>query len=155
MTAEDLLSHFPKSILESQAYRDPPNDGSSFRTINGNDCWKMVLFYDCGELDYIEHFVGPSGNVIDFWSWPDNDDRTMFVNWNGDIAHVREVDLPGKSEAVDTLSELAGLRDELRQTKIRHAAELANWRWVCVASIVAMSLQIIATVHQWIAWSMR
>lgn len=36
-----------------------------------SDGWKMAVFYDVGDLDYIEHFVAPDGQIIDFWDWPD------------------------------------------------------------------------------------
>lgn len=35
------------------------------------DGWKMTVFYDGGDVDYIDHFVAPDGTVIDFWEWPD------------------------------------------------------------------------------------
>ena len=36
-------------------------------TLNANDGWKINLFYDCGELDYIDSFVYPDEKVIDVW----------------------------------------------------------------------------------------
>lgn len=66
----------------------------------GNDCfmwtdkdfdlpggWKISVFYDVGDLDYINHFVAPDGTVIDFWEWPDEnfDDplRLRLMSWRG------------------------------------------------------------------------
>jgi hypothetical protein len=45
------------------------------------DGWWVVVFYDCGELDYIDHFVAPDGSVVDFWEWPDSDDRQRLIAW--------------------------------------------------------------------------
>jgi hypothetical protein len=49
----------------------PPDDigpgefeNRPFRTSDG---WTVVIFYDCGELDYIDHFVSPEGEVIALW----------------------------------------------------------------------------------------
>lgn len=53
------------------------------------DEWKMTIFYDVGELDYIDHFVAPDGEIVDFWDWPDlttkwNDpDKGMLMGWRG------------------------------------------------------------------------
>jgi hypothetical protein len=33
--------------------------------------WHIGVFYDCGELDYIEYFITPEGEKVDFWKWPD------------------------------------------------------------------------------------
>lgn len=75
---------------------DAPNLGGNvnFDCANG---WKVVIFYDCGGLDYICHFVKPNGLVIDFWDWPDefepddpkydeaycSSDRWFLMNWRG------------------------------------------------------------------------
>jgi len=29
--------------------------------------WKVGFFYDCGELDYIDHFISPTGERIEVW----------------------------------------------------------------------------------------
>ena len=48
------------------------------------DGWKFSIFYDCGELDYIDHFVTPAGHEIDFWDWPDeNPWKCYLINWRG------------------------------------------------------------------------
>ena len=47
------------------------------------DGWKVDVFYDCGELDYINHFISPLGEVIDFWLWPESEDRSLLINWCG------------------------------------------------------------------------
>lgn len=31
------------------------------------DGWHVGFFYDCGELDYIDHFVSPEGDRIEVW----------------------------------------------------------------------------------------
>lgn len=61
------------------------------------DGWKMSIFYDVGDLDYINHFVAPDGEVVDFWDWPDltdltdtedtwnwaDPDKRMLMGWRG------------------------------------------------------------------------
>ena len=47
------------------------------------DGWKVSVFYDVGELDYIDHFVSPDGTVIDFWDWPESDDKSTLMSWRG------------------------------------------------------------------------
>lgn len=47
------------------------------------DGWKVDVFYDCGELDYINHFVSPEGERIDFWGWPESKDKSRLINWRG------------------------------------------------------------------------
>lgn len=48
------------------------------------DGWKVVFFYDCGELDYIEAFVMPDGTRLNVWGtaylgeqWP------PVMSWRG------------------------------------------------------------------------
>lgn len=31
------------------------------------DGWTVEFFYDCGELDYIDHFVSPQGGRLEIW----------------------------------------------------------------------------------------
>lgn len=57
------------------------------------DEWKVVFFYDCGELDYIDHFETPDGEKLEVWlgaeyqseQWP------PVMNWRGvgDLARLR------------------------------------------------------------------
>ena len=68
------------------------------------DGWKVVIFYDCGELDYITHFINPEGDVIDFWEWPGdaynhtakdfNSDKNILINWRGvgDLKRMKEIE---------------------------------------------------------------
>ena len=60
------------------------------------DNWKVVIFYDCGNLDYIDHFITPDGEIIDYWDWPDGEDfytsdKNLLMCWcgNGDIERLR------------------------------------------------------------------
>lgn len=55
-------------------------------TIDCRDGWKVVIFYDCGDLDYIDSFISPDGERIEWW-W---DAETLFSgdgsrlrNWRG------------------------------------------------------------------------
>lgn len=47
------------------------------------DGWKVIVFYDVGELDYIDSFVSPTGEEIDFWLWPESEDKQRVMNWRG------------------------------------------------------------------------
>ena len=49
------------------------------------DGWKVNVFYDVGELDYINHFVTPNGDTVDFWKWPDSDERQRLLCWRGGV----------------------------------------------------------------------
>lgn len=54
--------------------------------------WKVVIFYDCGDLDYIDSFVTPDGVEIDFWKWDvRHPDRRTLMGWGGvgDIERLR------------------------------------------------------------------
>lgn len=53
-------------------------DTKEFDLANG---WKVSIFYDCGDLDYINYFVTPNGKILDFWHWPDSPDRAMLISW--------------------------------------------------------------------------
>jgi hypothetical protein len=44
--------------------------------------WKAVVFYDCGQFDYIDSFISPEGVVLDFWDWPDTTEKQMLIDWN-------------------------------------------------------------------------
>ena len=54
------------------------------REFLARDGWRVVIFYDDGDLDYIEHFIAPDGTIVDFWKWPDDlPGRDMLVGWRG------------------------------------------------------------------------
>jgi len=55
--------------------------------------WKVVIYYDCGDLDYITHFVTPEGEVLDFWDRPESHERDVLINWRGvgDRARLLEI----------------------------------------------------------------
>lgn len=75
-------AEFLLSLLDGVDIPDgiDPGDGGSqeFDIAHG---WKVSMFYDCGDLDYIEHFVSPSGKIVDFWDWPASPDRMRLINW--------------------------------------------------------------------------
>ncbi len=48
----------------------PPADGGAWLTLDAKDGWKVCFFYDCDDLDYIEHFIKPNGDVLE--AWPDD-----------------------------------------------------------------------------------
>lgn len=53
-------------------------------SFHGRDGWMVNVFYDVGELDYINHFTDPQGREINFWDWPDSPDRQRLICWRGD-----------------------------------------------------------------------
>lgn len=72
-------------IAHSAAPPDTMGPGT-FETItfDGPNGWKVVIFYDDGELDYIDSFTTPRGETIDFWDWPDTvPGRDILIAWQG------------------------------------------------------------------------
>lgn len=57
-------------------------------TFECRDGWKVVIFYDCGGLDYIDSFIDPAGNTLNWW-WDVDDphdqseDASALRNWRG------------------------------------------------------------------------
>jgi hypothetical protein len=101
----DLLKRFNidswEQLLELAESVNPPdeqpNDSSDwcgdkeFVTDKG---WKVIIFYDCGELDYISHFITPDGEELDFWEWDEHHPwRANLINWRevGDLQRLREL----------------------------------------------------------------
>lgn len=61
--------------------------------MQAKDGWKVIFFYDCGELDYIDAFVMPDGTRLEVFAdgyqseqWP------PVMNWRsvGDLARWRK-----------------------------------------------------------------
>lgn len=78
MTAEDLLD-----IVETANFPDGGLDLGN-ETFECRDGWKVVIFYDAGDLDYIDSIVMPNGDVIDFWDWPvGTPGRETLIRWQG------------------------------------------------------------------------
>lgn len=45
---------------------------------------KVFIFYDGGDLDYIEKWVDADGTEHDPWDWPDNDEAAILIRaWRG------------------------------------------------------------------------
>ena len=69
-------------------------DWSGDKEFDADDGWKVTIFYDCGELDFIDHFKAPNGEEIQFWDWPDEHPwRGYLINWSGtgDLQRLREL----------------------------------------------------------------
>ena len=76
-----------------------PEDSSdcwSDVTFEAKNGWKVVIFYDGTELDYIDHFIKPDGKIINFWDWPDepdyyNSDKHILMCWRnvGDLERLK------------------------------------------------------------------
>lgn len=75
---------------------------------DAKDGWKVSIFYDCGELDYIEYFVAPDGEVIDFWKLPDTylpDDELLTFHFAEGVrmAKAQSEAMRGVKEAITAL----------------------------------------------------
>ena len=94
-TNNDLLKRHGitswEQLLEIAESVNPPNEqpegsdnwctDAEFVAENG---WKVFIFYDCGELDYIAHFITPDGEEIDFWEWAEEHPwKSFLINWRG------------------------------------------------------------------------
>lgn len=85
-------------LLEIAESANPPDeqpDGPNWCgevELPATDGWKVVFFYDCGELDYIDSFVMPDGTRLEVFGddyqseqWP------PVMNWRvmGDLERLR------------------------------------------------------------------
>ena len=57
--------------------------------------WTVSFFYDCGEMDYIDHFITPNGQKLDVWGCKTIKDETwqkIIQDWRGvgDLERLRE-----------------------------------------------------------------
>lgn len=58
------------------------------------DGWKVGFFYDCGELDYIDHFVTPDGKRLEVWvDEYDSEFWPPVMNWRGvgDLKRIKDI----------------------------------------------------------------
>lgn len=84
-------------IAEStNAPEEQPSDSDNWCadvSFDAKDGWKVIIFYDCGDLDYISHFISPTGEVIDFWEWPESEERELLTAWRGigDLERLRSL----------------------------------------------------------------
>lgn len=62
---------FLLNIAHSSAPPDEqPGDSPNWcgeMTLPARDGWLVCVFYDCGQLDYIDHFVTPTGEKLEVW----------------------------------------------------------------------------------------
>ena len=68
-----------------ESVNPPATDRERFgdRTFTAPGRWQVVIFYDCGELDYIDSFITPEGEEIDFWDWPECEQKKILMSWRG------------------------------------------------------------------------
>jgi hypothetical protein len=52
-------------------------------TLNAKDGWKCVIFYDGDMLDYIDSFITPDGEIINFWEWDECIEKSILMGWSG------------------------------------------------------------------------
>lgn len=70
----------------------PVNDSATMEFVTAGG-WTVVFFYDAGDLDYIEKFISPEGDEVDFWAWPeDHAGREAMIAWRGvgDLNRLRQ-----------------------------------------------------------------
>ncbi len=61
---------FLLEIASSAVRADDTKPGDSYDrfgdvTLPARDGWQVCFFYDCGDLDYIDHFVTPAGEELE------------------------------------------------------------------------------------------
>lgn len=90
-------------ITESAGISSTPSGNyiKKYRTVEypARDGWTVVVAYGDGEVKYIDSFINPEGEVVDFWKWPmlldDNgyeaSDQYILMGWrqNGDMERLR------------------------------------------------------------------
>jgi len=60
--------------------------------ILAKDGWRVVFYYDCGELDYIDCFIMPDGTILDVWpNGYESEQSPPVMAWRGegDIDRLR------------------------------------------------------------------
>jgi hypothetical protein len=114
----------------ARSAQPPPfleNNDSDTIELPARDGWRVRFFYDVGDFDYIEEFVSPRGDIIDFWDWPEETpgrEKLIGCGWRrimqpfeqavtdlvdlGKHASAREEDLDSRVDAIVD-SYLAGL----------------------------------------------
>ena len=74
---------------------DDSDDWCGDVELPARDGWKVTFFYDCGELDYIDHFITPSGEKLEVWSDEYQTEHLPAVMcWRsmGDLARLKDGD---------------------------------------------------------------
>ncbi len=62
---------------------DSDNWGSDV-VMPAQDGWQVCFFYDCGGLDYIDHFITPKGERLDVWPRDyQSEQLPPVMNWRG------------------------------------------------------------------------
>jgi len=86
-------------LLEIAESANPPNNQSSDSDdwcgdveFIAKDGWKVIFFYDCGELDYIDSFVTPEGMRLEvFVNGYQSEQWPPVMNWRsvGDLTRLK------------------------------------------------------------------
>ena len=61
------LLRIAESAKPPETQPDDSDDWCGEVEMPAKDGWKVVFFYDCGELDYIDHFITPDGTRLEVW----------------------------------------------------------------------------------------
>lgn len=101
-------------IADSTNAPDENGEWYCEQMLDARDGWRVSIFYDCGELDYIDHFIAPDGEVISPWDWPaqacgpdDEYDETLPSNrmmaWRG-VRRPETEEEKARREFIEALS---------------------------------------------------
>lgn len=100
MPAHPLDSYGQWFLLEIAESANPPESVSSDSdewcsdvVLEARDGWKVVFFYDCETLDYIDSFITPEGKVLEVWKdIPDSEIWPPLLCWRsvGDLARLKQ-----------------------------------------------------------------
>jgi len=75
------------NLLDIAHSASPPDENPDWWgevTLPARDGWQACFFYDCGELDYIDHFISPDGQRL--YVFPDgyqSDQSPPVMLWRG------------------------------------------------------------------------
>ena len=75
-TAEQLLQLLDGFTCPVDSQYEP------LMTFDLKDGWKVVVFYDCESFDYLDEFIAPNGQVVDFWEFPESEARQRLIDWS-------------------------------------------------------------------------
>ena len=52
-----------------------------WQSYSSTDGWLVVVFFDAGDLDYIDHFIAPDGTKINVWGADEPPEDPALRDW--------------------------------------------------------------------------
>lgn len=94
MQANKYNVWFLMEIAEST--KAPEHDEKYFHedvTFDAKGGWKCIMFYDGDELDYIDSFITPEGEIVNFWDWEESAEKDLLTCWRsiGDLERLKKI----------------------------------------------------------------